>query len=64
MVKEEKCALPPCPGLLEDKELTVVDLSFILFNINYVKFKIPYTASSAKSYTCRAQISNSLFFLL
>lgn len=37
MVKEEKCALPPCPGLLEDKELsslTAADLSFILFNIN------------------------------
>ena len=37
MVKEEKCALPPCPGLLENKELSslsVADLAFILFNIN------------------------------
>lgn len=52
MVKKEKCALPPYPGLLKDKELsslTVADLSFILFNMNLVKFKIPYTTLSAKS---------------
>lgn len=42
--------------------LTVADLSFIIFNPNLVKFKKPYTALSAKSYSCRAQISNSPFF--
>lgn len=54
MVKEEKCVLPPCPGPLENKELSslsAADLGFVLFNINQGKFKIPY----AKSASCRSQ---------
>ena len=56
-MKEEKRALPPCPGLLRIKsypaQASVADLGFILLNINQVKFKIPYTALSAKSASCR-----------